>query len=87
MARQARGKSMDPAKVQVFHAVQRCVRRAFLCGEDTVSGKSYPSQTMDPRTFGILGVDLRNRFVDLHGVVKSPASSNEKSAGCGRSLE
>ena len=30
---------------------------------------------MDPRTFGIHGVDLRNRFVDLYGVVKSPASS------------
>ena len=41
MARQARGKSMDPAKVQVFHTIQRCVRRAFLCGEDAVSGKSY----------------------------------------------
>ena len=41
MARQARGKSMNPAKVQVFHTVQRCVRRAFLCGEDAVSGKSY----------------------------------------------
>ena len=41
MARQARGKSMAPAKVQVFHTVQRCVRRAFLCGEDAVSGKSY----------------------------------------------
>ena len=50
MARQARGKSMDPAKVQVFHTLQRCVRRAFLCGEDAVSfrmraaclpGKSY----------------------------------------------
>ena len=39
MARQARGKSMDPAKVQVFHTVQRCVRRAFLCGEDTVDQK------------------------------------------------
>ena len=32
---------MDPAKVQVFHTVQRWVRRAFLCGEDAVSGKSY----------------------------------------------
>ena len=41
MARQARGKSMDPAKVQIFHTVQRCVRRAFLCGEDAVSRKSY----------------------------------------------
>ena len=46
-----------------------------------------PSQTMDPRTFRILGVDLRNRFVDLHGDVKSLASGNEKSARCGRSLE
>ena len=41
MARQARGKSMDPTKVQVFHITQRCVRRAFLCGDDAVSGKSY----------------------------------------------
>ena len=41
MARQARGRSMDPAKVQVFHTVQRCVRRTLLCGEDTASGKSY----------------------------------------------
>ena len=41
---------------------------------------------MDPRTFRILGVDLRNRFVDLHGDVKSLASGNEKSARCGRSL-
>ena len=28
-------------QIQVFHTVQRCVRRAFLCGEDAVSGKSY----------------------------------------------
>jgi len=41
MARQARGQSMDPAKVQVFHTIQRCVRRAFLCGEDQYSGQSF----------------------------------------------
>ena len=41
MARQARGESIDPSEVQVVHAVQRCVRRAFLCGEDALTGKSF----------------------------------------------
>ena len=40
MPRQARGEYIDPAEVQVIHAVQRCVRRAFLCGKDVVTGKS-----------------------------------------------
>ena len=63
MARQARGKSMDPAKVQVFHTVQRCVRRAFLCGEDAVSGKSYDHRKQWVRErleflASIFGIDL-----------------------------
>lgn len=41
MPRLARGEYLDPNEVQVIHAVQRCVRRAFLCGEDVVSGKSF----------------------------------------------
>ena len=40
MARQARKASMDPDKVQVFHIIKRCVRRAFLCGFDRVSNRS-----------------------------------------------
>lgn len=40
MARQARKASMDPGKVQVFHIIKRCVRRAFLCGFDRVSNRS-----------------------------------------------
>jgi len=39
--RKPRCEVTDPESVQVFHLVQRCVRRAWLCGEDPHSGQSY----------------------------------------------
>ena len=41
MGRQARGEVMDPRQVQIFHCIHRCVRRAFLCGNDPYSGLCY----------------------------------------------
>jgi hypothetical protein len=41
MARLARRDVLDPAKIQILHCTQRCVRGAFLCGKDLVSGKSF----------------------------------------------
>jgi len=41
MPRLARGEVLDPSEVQVVHCVQRCVRRAFLCGRDDVTGQDY----------------------------------------------
>lgn len=41
MARLARRDVVDPAKVQILHCTQRCVRGAFLCGEDLGTGKSF----------------------------------------------
>ena len=41
MARAARQISIDPNEVQIVHVFNRCVRRAFLCGQDPLTGRNY----------------------------------------------
>jgi REP element-mobilizing transposase RayT len=41
MARTPRSKTFDPNRIGVYHCTQRCVRRAFLCGNDPATGKNY----------------------------------------------
>ncbi len=41
MARIPRGLIIDASRVGIYHCVQRCVRRAMLCGRDAASGKDY----------------------------------------------
>lgn len=41
MARLPRSRVFDRHRSGVYHCTQRCVRRAFLCGEDEHSGNNY----------------------------------------------
>jgi len=37
----ARREIVREGEVGVYHCVARCVRRAFLCGHDALTGKSF----------------------------------------------
>ena len=41
MARAARHTLIDPTQIQIVHVWNRCVRRAFLCGKDSQTGKDH----------------------------------------------
>ncbi len=41
MGRTVRAEAFHPTEIGIVHAVQRCVRRAFLAGVDQQSGKDY----------------------------------------------
>ena len=41
MPRTPRKLLIDPTEVGVFHCISRCVRRAYLCGSDRLSGKNF----------------------------------------------
>lgn len=38
---QARSTLIDPGSTPYYHCIARCVRRAYLCGEDHFTGKNY----------------------------------------------
>lgn len=79
MALKPRHEIADPAEVQVFHAVQRCVRRAFLCGEDRFTGQTFVHRRgwiRDRLEFlaGFFGIDCLTYTVlhnHLHTVLQS----------------
>ena len=77
--RKPRYEVADPSEVQVFHAIELCVRRAFLCGDDLVSGQSSGHRRgwiRDRLEFlaRLFGIDCLTRTVlsnHLHVVLRS----------------
>jgi hypothetical protein len=76
MARLARREMIDPSEMQICHTISRCVRRAFLCGDDPVSGECY-----EHRRQWMHGQE-RNRPGPKSGWL-SPVEANESSDSVG----
>ena len=43
----ARRQLIDAESTPFYHVINRCVRRAFLCGEDALPGRSYEADNTD----------------------------------------
>lgn len=79
MARLARGEYLSADEVQIVHSIQRCVRRAFLCGDDPLSGKSFEHRRLWIRQrleflASVFGVDCLTYAVmsnHLHIILRS----------------
>jgi hypothetical protein len=59
----ARQEIVRQGEVAVYHVYNRCVRRAFLCGDDPLTGKNFDYRRqwirqMQIQLAGLFGLDL-----------------------------
>ena len=79
MARTPRGEVFEPGKVGIYHCINRVVRRAFLCGNDPLSGQSFDHRKVWIRDrleqlAGIFGIDVLSYSVmdnHLHVILRN----------------
>jgi REP element-mobilizing transposase RayT len=79
MGRPVRGEQFDSTEICIVHAVQRCVRRAFLAGQDAVSGKDYSFRKESIRRrmeslASVFGIDVLSYAVmsnHLHLIIRN----------------
>jgi REP element-mobilizing transposase RayT len=79
MARANRRDVLVDQEVQVVHCINRCVRRAFLCGDDKLTGKNYDQRRELIRQrleflAGVMGIEVLGYAVmsnHFHCVLRS----------------
>ena len=79
MARLPRRDLLDQTDVGVYHCINRCVRRAFLCGHDAVTGNDYDYRKEYIRRrleflAGVFGLDILSYTVmsnHLHVILRN----------------
>jgi REP element-mobilizing transposase RayT len=79
VARTARKKVFHSERIGIYHCTQRCVRRAFLCGQDPYDGRNYEHRRQWIRDLleklaGIFGFEFLTYSVmsnHLHVVVRN----------------
>ena len=70
MARMNRREVLAEGEIQVVHCINRCVRRAYLCGHDLLTGTDYEHrrelirQRMELLA-GIMGVEAGQSHVQV----------------------
>ena len=79
MPRTLRAEQFDPKEICIVHLVQRCVRKAYLAGQDAVTGKDYGFRRewircRMERLASVFGVDILNYAIlsnHMHLVVRT----------------
>ncbi len=75
----ARKKLIDEEVEGIYHCTSRCVRRAFLCGEDRITGKDFTYRRdwiLDRMKFlaSIFAIDIASYGLEpnhLHGILRN----------------
>lgn len=70
---------LEPTEVGVYHCINRCVRRSFLCGTDQVSGKCYDHRKQWIQDLDESALAACLAYVDLNPIRACVAATPETS--------
>jgi hypothetical protein len=86
MARANRRDVLADGEIQVVHCINRCVRRAFLCGKDELTGKNYDHRRELIRNrleflAGVMGIEVLGYAIMSEPLSHDPAKPTRSCRG------